>query len=114
MNQVTQRDSKPPKRTPPAPAMPDPAELEANAKTCKTCKHWVDDPGSDLLHPYDLDAGDMMVLPFEVRVCRTKRLLFFERPIESDQAAVIDGSVYYAGLISGPDFYCANWETMTI
>lgn len=85
--------------------------------TCKTCLHWtVTKPYEDgwqyLISPIDIDTCEPMQFPFEVRRCRAPKLLFCERPIEPDGAAVADGSTYMAALITGPDFGCTNWRNL--
>ena len=89
--------------------------MPTDAKTCKTCKWWVKDVirhrAEGVMEPIDPDTWEPMKMPFEVRVCTSPRLLFYERPVESNQAAVIDGSEYYAALITAEDFYCVNHES---
>lgn len=87
-------------------------------KHCKTCKHWKTpedcDPnyrGEEICKPTDPDTYEPMEkLPFEVRRCASPKLLFAERPVESNGACVVDGSEYWAGLCTGEDFYCSNHE----
>ena len=52
-----------------------------------------------------------MVLPFEVRYCKSPLLGFYERPVESHGACVVDGSEFRAELITGPEFGCANYAS---
>lgn len=59
--------------------------------------------------PVDPDTYESMGL-FEVRYCRQPKLMIFGRPQETDGAAVIDGSEYYADFVTGPDFGCVNWQ----
>ena len=81
-------------------------------KTCDTCEFWEFDPdgmnyrAAWLIYPEDPDTGEPMELPFEVRRCECPRLLFCERPVEDDGACVVDGSQYFAGLITAPKFGC--------
>ncbi|MEN6491730.1 MAG: hypothetical protein ABFC85_07040 [Rectinema sp.] len=90
-------------------------------KSCKTCKHWQnpedcdrDYRAKDICNPEDPDTYEPMKnLPFEVRRCASPRLLFSERPVESNGACVVDGSGYWAGLCTGEDFYCSNFEAGT-
>ena len=84
------------------------------SKTCKTCKWWekgdVFHQSNYVMHPHDPDTGRLMELPFDVRVCTSPNILFYERPVEITQAAVVDGSEYLARLITAEEFYCANHE----
>lgn len=82
-------------------------------KTCKTCKHWKDNPDNFqcIIHPTDPDSFEEMEMPFKVRQCRSPKLLKHERPVESDQASSLDGSEYMAALVTGPDFGCTSHET---
>ncbi len=80
-------------------------------KTCDTCEFWkkTDESDSRATHircPTDSDTGEPMELPFEVRECKCPRLLFCERPVEEDGACVVDGSEYFAALITAPKFGC--------
>jgi len=80
--------------------------------TCKECKWWYNtdyDKESEIVSPRDPDTYKFMVLPFEVRFCHCPKITFFERPVESDGATVIDGSQYQACLITAPDFGCVQW-----
>ena len=83
--------------------------------TCRTCKHWTvngpigdDDP---IITPIDPDTYEPMKIGFEVRICNHPRLLFCERPLESDGFAVADGSEYMANLYTAQDFGCVLHET---
>lgn len=82
--------------------------------TCQTCKHWsVAGPrGStdEIINPTDPDTYEPMVTTFEVRICKHPRLLFCERPLESDGFAVADGSRYMANLYTAQDFGCLLHE----
>ena len=53
--------------------------------------------------------GDAMALPFEVRVCKHPAQTFSERPVEANGFGVIDGSEYYARLITAEDFGCNRY-----
>lgn len=74
---------------------------------CKSCRWWQEQGK----HDYGKGPGDLALRdpvtheriepqPFEVR--------FFERP-EQDGAALMDGSEYYAVLVTGPDFGCVHF-----
>lgn len=92
--------------------------------SCKTCRHWKQagntwDDGSEHLDnwneitmPVDPDTYQPMEMPFEVRQCRNPKLLFCERPLESDGYAVADGSQYMARLYTAEDFGCALHESV--
>lgn len=82
-------------------------------KTCETCRWWreSDSPtGSRVTHPTDPDTYEPMVMPWDVRQCACPRIRFYERPVERNEACVIDGSEYSAGLCTGPDFGCVLHE----
>jgi len=83
---------------------------------CKTCQYWIV-PGNaihkeyrakNLCTPIDMDTFEEMKMPHEVKMCRSPNLIWFERP-EIDQAAIIDGSEYYAELLTGEEFCCTNY-----
>ena len=96
-------------------------------KTCKTCKWWgvkwvplvavagcsnggmTDaDSHEDICEPCDPDTYEPMKMPFAVKMCGCPKLLFHERPVESDGACVADGSTYMANLLTAEDFGCVN------
>lgn len=80
---------------------------------CKNCKHWQRDEKrkfDDFLSPVDPDTCEEMAMSFEVRYCFSPLLMMLERPIEANQASVLDGSQYFARLATGPDFGCINFE----
>lgn len=85
-------------------------------KICNTCKWWQEqdrdggDYDSGLMNPYDMDTGKPMALLFKVRYCNNPKITFYERPVEPDGATVIDGSMYKANLVTGPEFGCVLWE----
>ncbi len=82
---------------------------------CKTCKHWfkeMDGRGSQITDPVDPDTYEPMEMPFEVRRCANERILFYERPLESVGAAVVDGSEYIAALLTAEDFGCVLHEAV--
>lgn len=82
--------------------------------TCKTCVHWiVKDNGSwdQILNPVDPDTYEPMATAFDVRECVNPKLLFCERPLESDGFAVADGSEYMASLYTAEDFGCIQHES---
>lgn len=84
-------------------------------RLCATCRWWSNaadssmDPASELAvrDPITYELVDPQ--PFELRVCTSPKVRFYERP-ERDGAAVVDGSEYFARLVTGPEFGCARWE----
>jgi len=84
---------------------------------CRTCTHWQKEPegkhwgAQRIIEPEDIDTGEYMEMPFEVRYCKCPRILFCERPVESCGASVADGSGYNANLLTGPEFGCLLHET---
>ena len=83
-------------------------------RRCKNCKWWIDDSGErwdPIMHPEDLDTCGEMAMPFEVRVCKSPKVIKFERPIEENGASVCDGSDYMATLYTAPEFGCIHFET---
>ena len=80
---------------------------------CKDCIFWKHTTESwcNITKPLDEDTFEPKQMPFEVRYCESPLLLSRERPLESNQAACIDGSNYYAKLVTGPDFGCANGKS---
>lgn len=83
--------------------------------TCKTCKWWQHGDNKyyypEIISPTDPDTWESMPLTFEVNFCKSPLLGFYERPVVSNGACVVDGSRYMAALITAPDFGCVNWET---
>ena len=82
-------------------------------KTCKTCKWWQKDERSGVMKitdPVDPDTYEPMDMPWEVRFCLCPRVRFFERPVGRNEAAVVDGSEYWARLCTGPEFGCVLHE----
>lgn len=83
-------------------------------KLCKTCKWWREEEKTtifnDILHPRAPDTYEVMEMPFIVKVCISPKLLFYERPVESTDTCVVDGSEYIAHLITAEDFGCVNHE----
>lgn len=78
---------------------------------CKTCRWWLPpEYENEIVRPLDADNDyEPMVMPFEVRQCKSPKLLFYERP-PLDGATVMDGSQYKAELYTGPEFGCVNHE----
>lgn len=85
---------------------------EIPPRVCQTCEHWapylkpeylVDelmlrDPETlDVLHPQ----------PYLLGRCSSPKIRELERP-EEDGAAVLDGSMYTAKLITAPQFGCIH------
>ena len=83
---------------------------------CKTCKHWQykgrsENPNAgDLCAPVDPDTFREMAMPFEVRVCKHPGQKFHERPAETNGFGLVDGSQYYAALVTAEDFGCVRHE----
>lgn len=89
-------------------------------QTCKTCKHWLiakEDRADDLISPYDpvtykreeTEEAIAAKWGHNVRYCKHPKLQFYQRP-DKDGLAVIDGSDYYAALLTGEDFGCILHE----
>lgn len=88
---------------------------------CKTCKWWKavperenwefgDNIAEDITTPTQWPQGTKIPVEFEVRYCTHPKLLFCERPLESDGFAVADGSHYMANLFTAEDFGCKLHE----
>lgn len=81
---------------------------------CESCRWWKvpdDAHGSYLFEaPIDPDTMEPMQGMVIVRRCTSPNLLFHERPVDYNQAAVFDGSEYFGMLITASKFSCANWE----
>lgn len=75
--------------------------------TCRTCVHW-EKSDSHVVAPLDPDTYEPIKAEFEVRECTHPKLLFCERPYESNGFAVCDGSTYMASLFTAEDFGCAR------
>ena len=79
--------------------------------TCETCRWWgvdKDNAHCGITEPWDVETGLPMEMPFKVKACGSPSLLFCERPVERNQAAVADASTYCAKLYTGPDFGCTR------
>jgi len=90
---------------------------------CNTCKYWVERKdnnsfrGEDIISPrdpetWDQEEGEEAIAAkwgHNVRFCGHPKLEFSQRP-ESDGMAVIDGSEFWAALLTGEDFGCILWE----
>lgn len=50
-----------------------------------------------------------VIAQYDVRECKSPLLRFYEVP-SANGAAVCDGSDYWAGLFTGPEFGCQNHE----
>lgn len=88
---------------------------QADMKRCATCRHWQTDDdwrSHDMTHPVDPDTFQPMATAFEVRECKHPKLLFCERPLESNGFAVADGSTYFAALYTAQDFGCVRHESV--
>jgi len=80
---------------------------------CKSCKHWTESEDhflSHLMKPYDWEAEEPMKFDFEVRYCDSPSLLFSQRPLYANEAAVADASDYMASMLTAEGFGCVNWE----
>ena len=81
---------------------------------CKTCKYWYVTEEykkyDQILEPYDSDTYEPMVMPFEVRLCNSPKIAFFERNPDPKGISLCDGSNYMIKLCTGPDFGCVNYE----
>lgn len=87
---------------------------------CQTCKWWrrPSHHGYGVVHELG-EAHEVYVkerdeyverkAEYTVRQCQHPGLRFCETP-EANGAAVCDGSEYWAGLFTGPDFGCTRHE----
>ena len=92
---------------------------------CGTCAHWQDSEGEgkyphtvpravlterdDAFSFFDFSAEDRAAMQARVKLCVSPKLQFFVAPAEGE-AAVVDGSEYWAGLCTTASFGCTNWE----
>lgn len=80
--------------------------------TCKTCMHWKDPQSDDiyaegLCSPLDPEAGfQPMERGFASKVCKLPTQTFGEAPVERNGFALVDGSRFYAVLVTAEDFGC--------
>jgi hypothetical protein len=85
-------------------------------KTCKTCKFWKEPKEESweaqrVCHPVDPENNFKPIkMGFEIRTCNSPKIIFFETPPTSSHVALIDGSEYYAKMLTGEDFGCVNHE----
>lgn len=84
---------------------------------CKTCQWWQLPPEGEYWGSEQYVAPDKpwhpdqkMPVDFEVRYCRNPKLLFCERPAESNTFAVADASDYMANLYTAENFGCVLHE----
>lgn len=84
--------------------------------TCKTCQHWQD-PNSDdfyarsLCKPLDPENNyKPMERGFSCKVCALPTQTFAEAPVERNGFGLVDGSEYYAALVTAEDFGCVRHE----
>ena len=83
--------------------------------TCKTCLHWVEPDDSEnwnsyrIATPIDMDTYEPMTVSFEMRICKSPKICYFERPPEPDGVTLVDGSEYYARMLTGESFGCNNY-----
>lgn len=81
---------------------------------CKTCRWWGAHDGEDGWRVGQLRVRDPVTYevvdpqPFEVRLCGSPAIRFYERPA-IDGAALLDGSEYMALFVTGEDFGCVAW-----
>jgi len=91
--------------------------------TCQTCRWWLRNAGDtylgvtqelgEALEVYSPMGDDTTVVPtYSVRRCTSPALRFYETP-SVDGAAVCDGSEYWAGLFTGPQFGCSRHEPIS-
>jgi hypothetical protein len=79
---------------------------------CKTCQHWqlANDQSNlyaeDACRPRDPDTGEPMALGYEVRMCRQPNQGFVETPAGPTLFSLVDGSTYYAALLTAEAFGC--------
>jgi hypothetical protein len=77
---------------------------------CETCGWWQEASTNDDRARFN-DASLRESYTYEiiaaVRFCHSPALRFSERPAD-DGAAVVDGSGYFAALLTGPQFGCVN------
>ena len=83
--------------------------------TCKTCQYWTNPEANEwdyhakpVCNPLDADTGKPMDTGIEVRICAHPAQTFSERPVEKNGFGVIDGSNYYARLITAEGFGCVR------
>lgn len=91
--------------------------------TCATCRFWRIEGGrpndiasavADELAVRDPVTHELIEpQPFEVRPCRAPLVRFYERPARNG-AAIVDGSEYFAALVTGPDFGCIAHEGTSV
>jgi hypothetical protein len=88
-------------------------------KTCKTCKYWITTNESDgfnvkeMCHPIDPDTYEPMLRGFEVRKCEHPSQTFAESPIEDNGFGLVDGSEYFACLVTAENFGCVRHTANT-
>jgi hypothetical protein len=77
---------------------------------CKDCIYWIDDkPDYDrIMHPEDMDTGEYMKMPFEIKKCKCSNITLFERNPNDNGVSLCDGSDYRAVMYTGPNFGCVN------
>jgi hypothetical protein len=85
---------------------------------CKTCKFWEEEYWDEtqydpIRHPIDPDTLELMPTNFEVRLCKSSKIAYFERHPESNGISLVDGSDYLALMLTGEDFGCVNWQKKT-
>jgi hypothetical protein len=85
-------------------------------KTCKTCKFWNQPKEEswreeEICNPTDPENGFTPIdMGFKIRICGSDKIVFFETPPTSSHISLIDGSEYYAKMLTGEDFGCVNHE----
>ena len=84
-------------------------------KICKNCRFWAVNkedynPHNDIIEPLDPDTYKPMKMPFEVKVCMSDNITWFERNPNSNGVSLVDGSDYYARMLTGENFGCVNFK----
>ena len=76
---------------------------------CKSCIYWQDnDNMNSIMHPYDDDTYEEMVMPFIVKRCCCPNITLFERNPNSNGVSLCDGSHYHAAMYTGCEYGCVN------
>lgn len=92
-------------------------------KTCQTCRWWRLVQGDDesyrirnlvvgnhpTTHEVFSESQAVQLHGYRVRQCLAPKLLFYQRPSRNG-LAMLDGSGYFAALVTGEDFGCVLHE----
>lgn len=94
---------------------PKPVKDSGKEMKCKNCRYWGNLKGeegrlSEYYSPTDPDTFEPMASEFKVKHCTNPKLLFCERPLDKNGFSVVDGSNYFASLITAEDFGCVLFE----